>query len=335
MTDLTKYAQSELVPFVEDDEWRRALAVWLSGKRENTRRAYLRIVGDFFQYVNTTPDHVTADHVTAWKLHLQSRGRKDTTIAQRLAGLSSYFDFLVRDGLLPRNPVDRVERRDLNDSPYGNARPLSPTEFLAIWSELDATTPAGALYRALIIFYALSGKRRSELLRLTGRDLILDGDEVRYRVLTKGGKTQYRTMPAPVWAEVRNYLRVSGRTLQDDEPVFVATHPTASYIDAQGNYIQRATGEALSGTSVSAALKRAAVRAGVNPERVTIHGLRHLAATIWKKAHGSDIRGLQVFLGHANVSTTMIYDEVLSSDERTNYDAMAGALFAGANMANK
>ena len=95
-----------------------------------------------------------------------------------------------------------------------------------------------------------------------------------------------------------------------------------------------AVGEsAVSGTAVSEALKRAAERAGVNPQRVTIHGMRHLAAALWKKAHGNDIRGLQSFLGHSNVATTQVYDEVMSSDERTDYTAMAAALFAGADMA--
>ena len=96
-----------------------------------------------------------------------------------------------------------------------------------------------------------------------------------------------------------------------------------------------AVGEsAVSGTAVSEALKRAAERAGVNPQRVTIHGMRHLAAALWKKAHGNDIRGLQSFLGHSNVATTQVYDEVMSSDEKTDYDSMTAALFAGAIMAH-
>lgn len=323
------YEQDELVAF-EEHGWRRAVAVWLAGKRPNTRRAYLRIVDDFFQFVNAPPDVVTADHVTAWKLHLQSLGRKDTTIAQRLAGLSSLFDFLVRDGILQRNPVDRVDRRDLNDSPYGNAKPLSKAEFLKIWAQLDPTTPAGSLYRALFMTYTLTGRRRAELLRLRGRDIMVDGDEVKYRVLVKGGAVKLKTMPRKAWAEIRNYLRVTGRQLVDGDAVFQATQSTAGYVDARGNYVQRSTGDAISGTAVSDALKRAAVRAEVNPDRVTLHGMRHLAAKLWKEEHGNDMRGLQEFLGHASPSTTMIYDEIMFGDERTRYDAMADNLFGGA-----
>ena len=274
--------------------------------------------------------------VNAWKIHLQSLGRRDTTIAQRLAGLSSFFAHLQRKaGLIDRNPVDMVERGDLNDSPYGNARPMTMTDFQAIWNGLDPTTPAGAMYRALFLGYTLTGKRRSELLRLHGRDLSIDGDMVTYRVTTKGGKSQRRTIPPAVWAAIRQYLTVAGRAIPpaDDEPLFIATHVTGNYVDAHGNYIQRAAGEPVSGTAAAEALKRAAERAGVNPDRVTLHGMRHLAAALWKKAHGNDIRGLQSFLGHANVATTQIYDETVFSDERTNYGAMAAALFNGAMMA--
>lgn len=333
--NLTDYRQGDLIPFDEREEWRRAYYIWLSGKRPHTRRAYTRIVADFFDMFPVPPAEVTGDMVTAWKLHLQSLGRRDTTIAQRLAGLSSFFAHLQRKaGLIDRNPVDMVERGDLEDSPYGNARPMTMTDFNAIWAELDPSTPAGAMYRALFLGYTLTGKRRTELLRLHGSDLSIDGDKVTYRVTTKGGKVQRRTIPPLVWGAIRKYLEVSRRPCPpaDDEPLFIATHPTGNYVDARGNYIRRVAGEPVSGTAVAEALKRAAARAGVNPDRVTLHGMRHLAAALWKKAHGNDIRGLQTFLGHANVQTTQIYDETVFSDERTNYNAMAEALFTGQMM---
>ena len=183
----TAIGQDQLIEYVSDDAWQRAAAVWLLGKRPHTRRAYGRIVADFFQFANVTPAEVTGDMVNAWKLHLQSLGRRDTTIAQRLAGLSSYFSHLQRKAaLIDRNPVDMCERGDLNDSPYGNARPMTKADFQAIMNELDPTTAAGSMYRALFMAYALTGKRRTELLRLHGRDLSIDGSKVTYRVTTKG-----------------------------------------------------------------------------------------------------------------------------------------------------
>lgn len=332
MSELTTtMEQYELIEYVADDDWRRAMTIWLSGKRSHTRRAYGRIIADFFQFVNVPPAEVTGDMVNAWKLHLQALGRSDTTIAQRLAGLSSFFGHLQRKAaLIDRNPVDMVERGDLDDSPYGNAKPMTKADFRAIMGEFDPTTPSGAMYQALFLTYALTGKRRTELLRLRGRDLSIDGDAVTYHVTTKGGKGQRRTIPAAAWAAIRHYLEVAGRDCPPtgDEPLFMATRPTADYIDGHGRYIRRRVGEPLSGTAATEAMKRAAARAGVDPRRVTIHGMRHLAASLWKAAHGNDIRGLQSFLGHSNVATTQIYDETVFSDERTDYNAMAEALMA-------
>ena len=92
----TAIGQNELIEYVADEAWQRAAAVWLSGKRAHTRRAYGRIIADFLDFANVPPEKVTGDMVNAWKLHLQSLGRRDTTIAQRLAGLSSFFAHLQR-----------------------------------------------------------------------------------------------------------------------------------------------------------------------------------------------------------------------------------------------
>lgn len=331
MNGIQRYGQNELVEFHEDDKFRVQAAVWLAGYRHNTRLAYAGILRDFFAMWPIAPDAVSADMVTAWKAKLQDTNHmRGTSIAQKLAGLSSYYRHLLKAGLVTANPVTMVERRDLDTSPYGNARPLTRTDFNAIWAELDEDAFSGSLYRALFLTYALTGRRRAEILRLTGSDIQVDGDTVYFRYTKKGGTRERRELPTPAWDAIQNYLSVNGRTLTDEDYIFKPTRDTVSYMTQDGRYVTRTASGHISGTAVSDALKRAAVRAGINQKRVTLHGLRHLAAELYEETHGrGDLRGLQVFLGHANIATTQVYSQALHGDDGTDYDGMAKMLFQG------
>jgi integrase/recombinase XerD len=70
-------------------------------------------------------------------------------------------------------------------------------------------------------------------------------------------------------------------------------------------FLSRA-GEPLSRQQFWTTVKKMAVRAGIDPARVSPHGLRHSFATHLLN-HGADLRALQMLLGHSSLSTTQIY----------------------------
>ena len=73
--DIYDERQGELIPYAESDEWRRAYAVWLAGKRQHTRRAYERIVSDFLQFANVPPAGVTRRRSTPRSLPTKATSR--------------------------------------------------------------------------------------------------------------------------------------------------------------------------------------------------------------------------------------------------------------------
>jgi integrase/recombinase XerD len=312
------------------DPYYEALAAWLQGKPANTRRSYLHAVRAFLAFCDKHPAEVRPVHVAAWKEALKAEGRADSTVAQRLSALSSYYIYLQRPGpdgepLHPHNPVQGVERDDLEVSPYERARKISVGAFRRILAQIDTDTPHGARDRALFLFYVLCGRRRREVLELRGRDIRVESKRTTYRVRLKGGRTRWKELPPPVWHAIQDYLAVSGRALEDDAPLFVAEVDNGDYLRRYYGKEAPAQMQAITGAAVSQALKRYARRAGLDPAAISLHSLRHLGAELYQQASG-DIQQTQSFLDHSHLNTTQIYLSQLKGEEHRHWQAMANEL---------
>jgi integrase/recombinase XerD len=316
---------------LETDPYQEALATWLEGKTANTQQSYMAALRDFLTFTDGKhPRDVTPWDVARWKEDLKRRGRADSTIAHRLSALSSYYTYLQRpqkDGrpLQEHNPVQGVERGDLEVSPYERARKLSAGEFRRILAQIDVGTVMGARDRAMFLFYVLCARRRSEVLHLRRCDLQIHQSGAVYRVRLKGGRVKWKELPPPVWEAIRHYLELSGRDLSDGSPVFVATVDNGEYLRDYYGAPEPEGEEPLTGTSVSKALKRCAARAGLDPDSISLHSLRHLGAELFQEASG-DVRQTQLFLDHAHLNTTQIYLEQLTGEEHRHWQAMANQL---------
>lgn len=292
----------------ETDPFQAALATWLQSKAATTRHLYGIALRGFFRFVDKHPKAVTGLDVERWKEYLRERGYADTTIDQRLSALSSYYVHLQQPGadgtpLLDHNPAEDVER-------YQHVRKVSAGQFRRILDVIPVDTEKGARDRAMFLFYVLCARRRSEVVNLRGRDPRVEGERVKYRARLKRDKAKWKELPPPVWDAIRRYLDLADRGLTDDGAVFTAT------VDG---------GEPLSGDAVAYALKGYAAEAGLDPDEVTISGLRHLGAELFYQASG-DLRETQRFLDHAQPGTTRMYLEKLGIEGHRRWRAMADAL---------
>jgi integrase/recombinase XerD len=172
-------------------QWERALYAFLAEKERRsgsmrTVQSYSRMLRDCFGRVGTTPDRVTQQDVFAWAHGIGLSGREPSavTINARLACMSSFYRFLIRMGMVAVNPCDALERPKVQPAPPRGLSAEEVKRLLAVISD----TPAGRRDRAIILTLALTGRRRSEVMRLTAGDIALDDGVPFYTYRGKGGK---------------------------------------------------------------------------------------------------------------------------------------------------
>lgn len=312
-----------------------ALLTWLQGKSIHTRRSYQKAVHDFLLFINAHPRDARPLDVAGWKEHLKREGLTDSSVAQRLSAVSSYYQYLQKplfDGraLLNHNPVHGVERHDLDVSPYEKSRKVSAADFGQILAQIPRDTPHGARDHALLLFYVLCGRRLSEVVGLYGRDVRVEGGRVQYKVRLKGGKSRWKEMPPPVWQAILYYFRATKRTLQADEPLFQATVDNGDYLRDFYQVARPDEPRPLTGAAVGQALKKYATRAGLDPQSLSVHSLRHLAAELFNQISG-DVVETQQFLDHSHLNTTQIYLTQLAGSNHKHWEEMMRRLMEEGN----
>ena len=164
---------------------------------EETRRAYQRVVREFFAAIgNPAPMAVTVANVQGWRdALLRRRRQKAATVAFKLNVLRAFFGYLVAMGMLEKNPADVrfVIPPRLPESMAGRA--LTTEEVRRMLCGPDRHRPEGARDYAILLVMLRLGMRVSEVCSLKASDLHWSHGRwiVRFRV--KGGRE--RTLPVP------------------------------------------------------------------------------------------------------------------------------------------
>jgi integrase/recombinase XerD len=269
------------------------------GAAQNTLDAYARDIADFLGFLESrsrTSDAADAKDIQAYLQHLTEEGLAATSRARRLSSVRQFYKFLTAEGTIETDPASGLS---------GPKRARALPKVLSI-AEVDHLIETAAkritgregrdLFRALRfhclieVLYA-TGMRVSELVGLPRS--VLRGDR---RVLTikgKGGRERLVPLNPAARDALDRYLAISGRF--DNSPWLFASKAAEGHVTRQG---------------FAQDLKDVALEAGLDPERVSPHVLRHAFASHLLD-RGADLRAVQQLLGHADISTTEIYTHVL------------------------
>src|SRR5262245_38329998 len=276
------------------------------GAAPNTLEAYQRDLEDFLAFLDRRACALVATRqaeIGAYLRSLSEAGLAPTSRARRLSAVRQLFKFLVNEGVVPEDPAHGLAGPKLS-------RALPKTLSVA---EVDRLIEAARrrtehakgrehvralrLHALIETLYA-TGLGVTELVTLPRSVLSGDG-----RVLTikgKGGRERIVPLTPAARTALDRYLNV-GREAEDGLAPMLKTKWLFASRSAEGHLTRQRLGQDL---------KALAEEAGLDPERVSPHVLRHAFASHLLD-RGADLRSVQQLLGHADISTTQIYTHVL------------------------
>ncbi len=269
------------------------------GASANTLAAYRRDLEDLARRLGAGRlGGATPDDLTRVQGQWRREGLAAATAARKLSSARQFYKFLMQEQVRADDPTARL------DAPQ-RGRPLPKT---LSEDEVDGLIAASARLngahgkRALCLMEILyaAGLRVSELVSLP-----VAAAHAQERVLIvrgKGGKERLAPLTGAAMRATEDYLTVR-------EQFLPAKNARARARAERFLFPSSAASGHLTRERFAQILKRIAGEAGVAPERVSPHVLRHAFAT-HLLARGADLRSLQTLLGHADISTTQIYTHV-------------------------
>ena len=258
---------------------------------------------DLEQFVNfltadakrRAPEVTEIDHLTIreWLASLHTDQKKKASIARKLAALRTFFQFLVREGMLELNPAKLVATPKLDKK---LPKHLSIEEAIRFIESPDPETDLGKRDRAMLELMYATGVRVAELTTLNLPDVDFRNQLVR----VTGKRRKQRIVPFgdPAGAAIRSYLDVRDKFLfnapvskRDEEALFLNYQGTRITTRSVGRMVEKY------------------IRLCAGMHNISPHALRHSFATHLLDS-GADLRDIQELLGHARLSTTQIYTHV-------------------------
>jgi len=265
------------------------------GLADNTVKAYCQDVENYIEISGKELIKCGAEELVAYMTTLRKSGASIETVQRRISGISRFYDFLIMERLLKSNPVGYISKPSKWDK-----LPVF-LNFDEVEKLIDAPDVSSNLgFRDKVIFETLysTGMRISELVGLQVGDVDMHREIM--KVTGKGSKQRLVPMYGSLAERMRTYIDIRHNTLvkeRDDGWLFLSRN-----------------GKKLNREYVWMLVKKYCERAGVK-KNVSPHTLRHSFPT-HLLTNGADLRTIQIFLGHSDLSTTQRYTQVTDDKAR-------------------
>lgn len=294
-----------------------AEAEWFANIRnKNTKRAYKNDVNDFMTFLGIARAEefrvVTRAHVIAWRDDIESRGTSKVledgtidfirtsaaTIRRKLSALSSLFDYLCDQNAITHNPVKGVARPK-EGSNQGKTPALGDAQVRQLLNMPDSNTLKGKRDKAILSTLFFQGMRREEVAKLKVKDMQHREGMPHFEVHGKGDKLRYIPIAPNTITALHIYFEAAGHEWDKNGALFRPLKNNVTHTLRKGVHPD----------TIYKMVYQYACQAGIEKQVQGrwVHLARATAITN-ALAHDADIAQVQEWAGHANISTTRLYD---------------------------
>jgi integrase/recombinase XerD len=272
------------------------------GIAKNSAISYSRDLRDFKDFASSKGvsdlKSITADNIRDFVHKLSKNALSPRSIARKISSIRSFYSFLISENILKENPATSI------DIPKYKAKlpvVLSVENISGLLKTSDDLSPESIRLKCMISLLYASGLRVSELVSLKVTDIsrnMQNGKINNYlTIIGKGSKERIVIINEIAIKNLEEYLPMREIFIPIGSKENLYLFPSKS----KEGFMTR--------QNFALLLKSTAIKAGIDPARISPHILRHSFASHLLEG-GADLRVIQELLGHADISTTQIYTHV-------------------------
>ena len=271
----------------------------LSEKTIEAYQADLEAFKQFYEAVDSslTWEEMPADVIRQWVVEMMDKGNAATSVRRRLSSLRSFYKFLLRRGLVTRDPVHNLPSPKVEKKLPAYIREAEMDRLFD--GDFFSEDYQGFRNRMILLTFYSTGIRLSELVGLAERDV--DLDQMQLKVTGKRNKQRIIPFGEELAAELSRYIEKRNSEVERDSDALLVTK----------------TGKRISRKTVYSRVKDGLSRVTSMKKR-SPHVLRHSFATAMLN-NEAGLESIRKLLGHESVATTEIYTHTTFEQLKKEY----------------
>ncbi|MCI8999755.1 MAG: site-specific tyrosine recombinase XerD [Clostridia bacterium] len=255
---------------------------------DNTLQSYRRDIVQLEEYMNENKlsyQKVTEEDMRRYFSYLQQSGKKTSTISRNVASIRSFYQFLVRNKKIKKDPTEKIQSPKVEKKAPSV---LTSSEIELLLEQPKNIDLKGIRDKAMLEFAYATGMRVSEIISLNIEDVNLKDGLVNCKTSARQRKIPLGSLSLRALAD---YIENSRPILIKDESV------TALFVNTNGKRLTR--------QGFWKIVRYYKEQAHITKD-ITPHVLRHSFATHLLQ-NGADLKSIQTMLGHSDISSTQVY----------------------------